>query len=336
MKNIKAILFCAFCAVLILTISNCSSDDDDDMEMEGELVDVEDPNAVADAVSIPGSTVVEGDPPAPSTDPSAPQIGGGENLLTSQGGNPTLELDLVSGDAAGIYLQISGADSYFDIPASAFTGGRILQEDSPAIEIELPEGIEPGQFCVDYCIYDAETRVSNIVTVCIDIAEFGGENSEFLTGAWDVISITETEDGESETIIVGQDSFEDDFTVNWGCADGTFQDLLVVETEFFEFITITFSDDGSLRFQSNWTETIFDGNNTTCQEVAYTTESGSDDANGAWSYDDGQDRLILVIDFEEDEGEDVIDMSIEVNGNTITGVQDFGGGETNTIVLQKK
>ncbi len=325
-----------FCLTLLFTLTHCFDDDSGDTDTNE--IDITDPNAVNDAISITGATEVAGNPPAPSTDLDAPVINSSDNLVTSQGGNPTLRVDVSSGDVAGIYLQIAGADSYYDIPASAFTGGRIAQvsQDEPAIEIAIPDDMQPGIFCADYCIYDSELRVSNIVTVCIEVTSFGGENSDFLLGTWEIVTITETDGVETEVIQVGTDVSEYTFNVNWGCGDGTFQDLQVTETEFYDFIRLTFSEGGAVRFQSSYEDRIFDNTNTTCQGVVYIEDSGTEDVTGAWSYDQSTSRLILVLDFGDDEGEEVNDFTIFVDGNTMTAIQEFGFGETDTIVLEKQ
>ena len=55
----------------MFTLSHCTSDDIDDL-LAG--IDLTDPDALLDAVNVANATVVAGDPPAPSTDPDAPDL----------------------------------------------------------------------------------------------------------------------------------------------------------------------------------------------------------------------------------------------------------------------
>ena len=48
------------------------------------------------------------------------------------------------------------------------------------MEIALPKSLEPGTFCVEYCVYDKEQRVSNIVEVCIDVVSLEEKTANFL------------------------------------------------------------------------------------------------------------------------------------------------------------
>ncbi|MEQ9405404.1 MAG: hypothetical protein RIM99_17575 [Cyclobacteriaceae bacterium] len=336
MKTLRHSLLLVLCFITVITLSHCSDDGNDDM-MEEEFVDLSDPNALTDALAVTGATVVVGTPPAPSTDPAAPSISDPDDAFGVQGGELQLGLDLTSGDASGVYLQIPGADSYFDIPASAFTSGRGVG-DEPQFSLALPDNIEPGEFCVDLCVYDAENRVSNIVRVCITVGELGGANSEFLVGIWNVTKIVNVYDGMTETEVIGEEQVET-YNESIVCADGqTFEEVEITESETTDFIMLTFSANGALRLQSDGETTYLDYQNSTCEDIQYTTETYSDDWDGAWSYEDGIKRLVLILNAIEDgeEDQEVVDLTISVNGNTMTAVQDYGDGEVDTITLVKQ
>lgn len=325
------------CFISILVLSHCSDDDGGKIDEEDDLIDLTDANAITDAIEITGATVETGTPPAPSTDPDAPTLDDEDDTFAVQGGQLQLDLDLLNGDAEGVYLQIPGSDSYFDIPASAFSSGRTTSF-YPEFYIDLPDNIAPGEFCVDVCVYDAEARVSNIVRVCITVGELGGANSEFLVGIWNVTQIVYEYDGMTETIIVGQ-PLVDSYTTSVVCADGqTSENVEVEETEFTEFIRFTFSENGALRFEASGEDSYLDYSSSTCEELVYFTESYSDDSEGAWSYEDDADRLVLIINQSDDgeEYQEVVELEISVNGNTMTASQDYGDGEVDTITLVKQ
>ncbi len=318
---------------MLFTLSHCTTDDGDDT---GEI-DLNDSNALTEAIVVNGGTLVGGDPPAPSTDPNAPQIEDPGDEVSVQGGELNLELPVISGNVSGVYLQIPGADSYFDIPASALVGGRIAQ-DYPQFSIELPDNIQPGTFCVDYCVYDSENLVSNIVTVCIEVGELGGENSDFLIGVWNVTQLAFSEgSGDTRTNIIGE-PFTEVFVETLICSDGqTSREVEIEEIEDIDFIRITFSENGALRLEEDGEETYLDYQNSYCDDLVYTTETYSDDFTGGWSYEDDVKRLVMIINEVDDgvEDQNVIDVTITVDGDTMTAVQELEG-ETTTVTLVKQ
>ena len=205
MKKMKQLLrLFAMLFTIAILITACGGDDDDDDNNDdmspGTTIDINDPIAVSSEIIVSNATTVDGDPPAPSTDPAAPALDTNvDDLITTQGGSLLIDVDVSSGDVAGTYIQIVGSDTYFDIPflpnGRILKRGRILQEDDePAIEIEIPDGLGVGTFCAEICVYDSEARVSNIVTRCVTIKEIGGDNSSFLTAnAWSAVSFEEVD-----------------------------------------------------------------------------------------------------------------------------------------------
>ncbi|MEP5612145.1 MAG: hypothetical protein ABJP45_07830 [Cyclobacteriaceae bacterium] len=335
MKTYSRFLLPVLCIGLVSLVTQCTTDDVEE-EMDPTEIDLSDANALAEALSVTGATLELGDPPPPSNDPNAPQINDTRDEVAFQGGDLTFGLDVSSGDVAGVFLQIPGANSYYDIPASALMGGRIAVSDQ-AFSIELPENIEPGEFCVDYCVYDSNARVSNVVNVCVTVGELGGVNSEFLLGSWNITMLVHLEGEETRTEIVGEETL-DIYFEEIVCSDGqTFEEVEIEESETIDFIRITFAESGALRFEEAGEEVYLDFDASTCEELEYLTETYSDDWAGAWSYDELSDRLVMIINEVEDEIEDqnVIDLTITVTDNTMVGVQMLEG-ETTTVTLVKQ
>lgn len=364
-KTLHRLLIAVVCLTIIFTLSHCSNDDIagliDDLE---DGIDINDPNALTDAVHIinacqlrpiptPEYATIEhvaGDLPIPLNDPEAPDLEGNidpgfkVDVITSQGGSPEIEVNLSSGDIAGVYLQFTGADSYFDIPESALIGSHNSDDHehtSGSIRIDLPPNIQPGTFCVDYCVYDFEGLVSNWVTICVEVAEIGGDNSDFLVGEWHLISFTETYHHGTQTIVIGTDTFEDSHHMLIQCADGRSKEVEVIETAFFDFKRFTFSEGGVLRFEATYTESHFDSKNSTCENLEYENESGVDDIGGVWSYEDAISRLILFIAFDDEvveeagKGEEALDLTISVDGNILTAIQNTDGS-SQTLIFEKQ
>lgn len=343
----KTLLFLAFVAT---TLFSCGDDDSATPVVEEEKISIEDANAVTDAITINGSTKVQGNPPAPSTDPEAPVVGDASDATAITGNNLILPISETSGSAvAGVYLKVKGSDSYYDIPASALgnSGGRtafgrisknkrqLKVNEDVAVDIELPTNLEPGVFCVEYCVYDAQNRVSNIVEVCIEVLEFGGENSAFLSAnQWEMVSeyYKEIYDGVTyeETVTVGESDVYT-YETELYCNDGTYETVTVEEVSRVDYLFVTFAANGGFLVESSYYDKWMDYQNSTCQTgVLYTEETDTDDQVGAWSYDDNLKKLTLVSE-EEDVDSDgntytetfvqVLDVEV-VNGNLVLSYED--------------
>lgn len=330
MKISSHLLLNTLCVCLLFTLSRCSTDDSNDM---GDLSDAD---ALTENLAIAGASLIAGDPPDPSGDPDAPEIDDPGDEVGLQGGGLTFDLDVNSGNVAGVYLQIPGADSYFDIPASALQGGRIAI-DEQAFSIRLPDNIEPGEFCIEYCVYDSEARVSNVVFVCVEVGELGGENSEFLIGTWNVTMLVFVDGGETRTQIIGE-PFSKTLIATLTCSDGqSTDDIEYKETEDVDFIRVSFGAGGALRFEEEGEETYLNFNSSTCEEPAFVTDTYDDDFGGAWSYKEASNRLVMIVN-EVDEGievQNVTDLIITVTDDTIVGVQTIED-KTTTVTFVKR
>lgn len=262
-------------ATLTLSVftTSCGDKDDDPVIEEEPIVEITDGNAVTASLTIPGASVHEGRPPAPSTDANAPELydesewGGSNDQVTFAGKSFYLDTYNENGETvAGVYFQVKGADSYFDIPVSSGNERRKQNNEGSQrlslnqfskkgkqtnaksqsdnyVEIPLPDNLGPGQFCASYCIYDAENRVSNVVELCITVAEFGGEGSEFLTANnWAATKEIYSENGETEETIVGENDFNT-YEHDFGCAEP----LSVTEGYRVDYYYMYFGVDGALK-----------------------------------------------------------------------------------------
>lgn len=338
----KTILIFALAAA---TMMSCGDDDSNTPVVEDEKISIEDGNAVASSLTIQGSTTVQGNPPAPSTDPDAPVVADAEDATAINGNNLILPVSQVSGTTiGGVYLKVKGSDSYFDIPASALgnSGGRLMSSrkaknqrqlkinEDVSVDILLPDNLEPGTFCVEYCIYDPENRVSNIVEVCIDVLEFGGENSAFLSAnQWEMVSeyYKEIYNGETYegTVLVGESDIYT-YETDLYCNDGSTQTVTVEEVDRLDYLYVTFGTDGGFLAESSNYEKWMDYQNSNCQTgVVYHEETDTEDQVGAWAYDDALKSLTLVLEEEDvdDQGNvytetyvEVFDIKVE-SGNLI-------------------
>lgn len=336
MKKLTQLLSLLF--TLTILLAACGGDDDDDNNDDNNddtgpvdvTIDINDPTAVSDEIVIAGATSIDGALPTPTTtDPDTPVLEvNTDDLISTQGGALLIDIDVSSGDVAGTYIQIEGADSYFDIPFNpngrVLKRGRLLQEDDePVIEIQIPDGLGAGTFCAEICVYDSEARVSSPITRCVTIEELGGDNSSFLTeNSWSAVGFKEVEEsGEIDEYAVGE-LIEDTFSTSLECADGTFEEVEVIESDRTDKLDVTFSANGGVTIDISEFEIDLNFNTSTCEVQVYDEEQSTTQLQGTWSYNDTSKKLIMILEvisstFTEDIGDlEVIEFKVEFDAAT--------------------
>ena len=333
----------------------CSDDDGPKLE---EKIDIDDADLVSNSIVIEKAIKNEGNPPAPSTDPNAPSLyeESEDDFGAVAGQSFYLDPKVNEGQPAGIYFQIKGSNEYFDVPlTSGSSGGRFgtrksnsrlfrhaRTAENDVIEIQIPDNLEPGEFCALYCIYDEEGRVSNVVEICIEIIEFGGEGSDFFSAqTWEMVSVSNTEDGVTEIEVPGEDYF-DDMVTSVLCEGDQYQTITVTETYRTNHFYVTFSDNGAYKFEAEYFEKVFDWENSTCTDVKLKERTEIEEETGVWTYDDTSKTLTVVTEYVDDyDGQtytDILKFNIElVNDQLVLSKDDDDDDEEfDKIVLKKK
>lgn len=148
-------------ALLLVSLSQCKKGDD----VSPNLIDPSDAKKVGAALIMPdGTQTKDGNPPAPSTSTQAPKVTpGATDKSTANGSTETLPVPYsnLNGGIGGVYIQIEGASTYFDIPVQ----GNAPASGTINLPVGIPENINSGSFSMAYCIYDRSGRVSNIIRI---------------------------------------------------------------------------------------------------------------------------------------------------------------------------
>ncbi len=174
--------FTLVCLLLMLSTA-CNRNDDDD-EPTPQLVDPSDANALSEVLIMPAGTESNrGAAPAPSGEAEAPTVANGNVSVTSSNGSTaplTFSYDNVGDNLGGCYVQIEGADSYFTVPynATSNTSGDLQ------LPIGIPANVNEGAFNVNFCVYDNNGLVSNVVTTNIAVLRLG-TGSVQVSLSWD-------------------------------------------------------------------------------------------------------------------------------------------------------
>lgn len=145
----------------------------EDMPKTDVLINPSDANALSEVLIMPnGAQSNTGTPPSPSNTPTAPEASTSISNTTSSNGSTaplSFNYNNVSGNLAGCYVQVDGANSYYTIPYNGNSG------NSGALQVPLgiPTNVDQGEFCVNYCVYDNNGQISNIVSSCVSVLRLG-------------------------------------------------------------------------------------------------------------------------------------------------------------------
>jgi hypothetical protein len=281
------------CLLAANVISSCG---DNGAEPAAPQIDISNKDAVSQSLVITGATRKAGAPPAPKGTALLLQKGAHEPLGIA-GGMVRIVLNERESDTfAGVYLKIEGSNDYFDIPKASLTvlNGRVQDKDDQVIDIPLPSNLKPGEFCIEYCIYDASSNVSNIVRECFEVLAFGG-NTGLSGAAWEFEYVNYYEDGvleESDTFSTKNKTHtysNEDIEI---CATSGEPKVLTDRGNYYT--TLSFSKNGAFSYDE-----VDKGENMrlkpgTCiiEKFSYISKEGS---LGAWSYNESTKELIFII-----------------------------------------
>ena len=169
-------------------------------------INVSDTKALTSAITVYHSSKIKGAVPAPSTGAGAPVLDPGsdnQQINAMNGRYAVIKPSVFSGDVAGYYLKINGADFYYKIDFSKprlsanrlagkttglhnrlFSIGRQANANradstqpgyaDSSIIIQLPANIGTGTFCAEYWMYNDQDQLSNPIKICVTVNQLGG------------------------------------------------------------------------------------------------------------------------------------------------------------------
>lgn len=152
-----------------LSLTGCAED-----EPGENLIDTNNPTEIGPALIFPtGSVQVNGTPPSPTGTPDAPTATSPVSQITSSnGGTVPLNFDYanVGGNLGGCYVAVEGYSGvYWNVPYGSNSGAT----GSLQLPVGIPTNADAGTFCLEFCVYDQQNRVSNIQRVCVDVLRLG-------------------------------------------------------------------------------------------------------------------------------------------------------------------
>ena len=166
-KPIKPI--CTFLFLLIIAFG-C---DNPEPEPAESLINPADANALSRVLIMPtGTQNAQGAPPVANSSAGNGQVNSQQNQVTSSNGS-TVPLRFlysnINGSLRGCYVRVAGANSYFNLPLTNQSGasGQLL------VPLGIPTNVDEGNFCVEFSVYDAQGRVSNVAQACVEVLRLG-------------------------------------------------------------------------------------------------------------------------------------------------------------------
>lgn len=309
----KTIFRTAAMAALLITAS-CGKDSADDaaIQQEQQAEQLEqtplEANTVSDNVRIAGGTKEEGAPPTPNEAITLDVSGTSKMALLGEGFNVSLNSDA---NIVGAYLQFkandgTAADSYYDIDVAAngldSKSGKLnfksrksnalvsKKEDETVLDVDFSSSIEPGTFCYEICVYDANGNISAPQEVCVTVESWGGNAA--ITGTWNLTKEEEIWQGNGGTILTGEEDCTNpyDFTCDQGGQlSASFSCYTVISA------SLVFNPDGTYEFNSiDQNKVLAQEESKASCEAIYEEEDETYSSKGNWAYDQDNENLVLV------------------------------------------
>ena len=204
-----------FLFAIIFVLGSCAKDNSrrsSGGSQTDSLIDPSDSDALSAVLIMPsGSSSNDGNPPPPSESSQAPIVDNAEVFVTSSNGSTAplnFSYDNVNGNIDGCYVQIDGAGNYFTIPYSEDSGvSGDLQ-----LPLGIPTNVDQGEFNVNFCVYDGNGFVSNVISTTISVLRLGTGSLQ-VSLSWD----TETD---QDLYVVDPNGEEISYTTTFSSSGG--------------------------------------------------------------------------------------------------------------------
>jgi hypothetical protein len=198
-------LFLFLGLTMALVLSNCSSADK--AEDNADSISPSNADALTEVLVIPNAEVVNSPNLPPSSSPSvAPAVNHVDtNISYSAGGQIIIPSDVnspVTANIAGVYIQVKGASTYFDVPINAATFNGTF-----SIPVNLPLEVGDGDFTLILKFYDTNGNISAITEVNIHVTQPTNCNTTKVSGGQGLTSNIFQVGNNSGMITISYDTF---------------------------------------------------------------------------------------------------------------------------------
>jgi hypothetical protein len=306
------------CMAIAILFSACKKDKGDDKPAP---IDITNATAVSTNIKVAYSQRLTGKPPAPTASANAPVLyasSNNQNIVALSGRYAVITPEVQEGEIAGYYAKVVGSNDYFKIDYTKPRGFRkaptqqhkgLMHARSAtdyadsSIVIALPASITAGTFCVEYCAYDAQNNISNIIKVCITVSELGaGANGGGFAGTW---KQSRYRNDINNVEGLWEDVYAKDYdTTTYYCINNNLQrwdsamrnPILVVRYNQVDTGNFTFAVNGGFESHFEFTETQFNFSKSTCSNLVFDAHKDIYKETGGWSYNATTKKLVTIID----------------------------------------
>lgn len=255
---------------------------------------------ISSEITIVDGVAIQGLPPQPSgnldfqiaTEDQSAYLGSGFLITISSDDTPTGAYILFK-DANG-----NAAESYFDVNFAAEKSAKRLGlrgkhgannqtakvVDNQVIEVTFTQNMPTGNFCYDICLYDNANNISQIVTRCVTVDEWGGDTN--ITGNW--LFDRELENG----VVLSNDAGETTVACNAGGTITVLEEMIEKDDWF-----LSLQPGGDYYEEYDFLSYDLDDDKTAadCEAAYVTTENAYRDRYiGKWSYNASG---LTIVDF---------------------------------------
>lgn len=271
---------------------------------------------VSNFVQIPGSTRIEGEPPAANDGISLDVSSSTRTAFLGEGFDITFRSD---GEPVGAMIRFMSrngelADEYFNVNLAnnqsaakhILTGLRKpaslnARGEQNTVNVDFGREIPPGEFCYEIRVFDNEQNISNPEVVCVTVENWGGE--EGMSGTWTMVKEEKIVDGQTFVFPLGGEGC---MPYDFSCADGSL--LTSVDCYSRSFAEVEIREDGTYRArfvgQESWTD--YGRSYDSCQ-LSTETERFDEISEGNWAYVEDSNRLTIVEYYYKRMANDVLD-----------------------------
>ena len=205
-----------------------------------------------------------------------------------------MELNTATSNGAevqGVYLQVDGANDYIDAPFTTESNQKTTQSFN-SVAINFNESLPQGQFCIIYCVYDSQDRISQPDTVCINIQSIGGNPD--LVGTWKFQTQAYYYNSSPFYYLNRGETPKYDYSAFYGDVPGFDPTMYEEECESSETVfdarDYTFNVDGTASLVVDGTTIYYDDN---CNELER-DHSDEEITDLFWSYNESSQSLSLL------------------------------------------
>ena len=195
MKNIKLLLL-----TLSFFLYNCSSDSESGISPSN-------PDALTEVLVIPNAEIVNSpDLPESSNSTVAPVVSYVDTNISYTAGSqiviPSNVVSPLSSNIAGVYIQVKGASTYFNVPINSATFNGTF-----TIPVNLPLNVGSGDFILLLKFYDLNGNISSITEILINVTKPINCNRTKVSGGQGLTSTIFNLPNQAGTIKISYDTF---------------------------------------------------------------------------------------------------------------------------------